>query len=105
MDLAEDSCDGSDVEICEGYCCFQDGFLHKLWQLWWWLSVKVIATAWKYGPIIVLAMATMMVPAIDWVLDYARAVVVAFRTAPAMDEKFAMTLAMASILVPKTSWQ
>jgi len=105
MVLAEDSCNGSDVEICEGYCCFQDGFLHKLWWLWWWLSVKVIATARKYGPIIVLAMATMMVPTMDWVLDSARAVVVAFWMSAAMDEKLVMMLAMASVLVPKTSWQ
>jgi len=104
MVLAEDSCNGSDVDISEGYCCFQDGFLHKLWWIWQWLSVKVIAMAKKYGPIIVLAIA-MMVPAMDHILDSARAVVVAFWMAPAMDEKFVMKLAMASILVPTTSWQ
>jgi len=50
-------------------------------------------------------MATMKVPAMDRVLDSARAVVMAFWTAPAMDEKFVMMLATASILVPTTSWQ
>jgi len=80
-------------------------FLHKLWWLWQWLSVRVIATARKYGSIIVFAMATMMVPAMDRVLDSARTVVMAFWTAPAIDEKFVLTLVMASVLVPTTCWQ